>query len=102
LKRLLKNAQGLEGIPSFTLVTTNFRSFLENYRGVASIYSEEVPSQGEDDSCVQETALYTEAFVELMEKSDQFDPLEKNALLRFGVNNADQGNVLYRAAYRVA
>ena len=94
MKRLLKNAQGLEGIPSFEIVTTNFRSFLENYR--------EVSSQGEDDSYVQETALYTEAFVELMEKSDQFDPLEKNALLRFGVDNADQGNVLYRAAYRVA
>lgn len=55
-----------------------------------------------EDSYMQETALYTDAFVELMEKSDQFDPLEKNALLRFGVDNADQGNVLYRAAYRVA
>jgi len=40
--------------------------------------------------------------VELTEKSEEFDPFEKNSLLRFGIDNAEQGNVLYRAPFRVA
>ena len=51
---------------------------------------------------MREGALYTETFVELMEKSEEFDPFEKNSLLRFGIDNAEQGNVLYRAPFRVA
>eukprot|EP00579_Thalassiosira_antarctica_P012061 CAMPEP_0201925474 /NCGR_PEP_ID=MMETSP0903-20130614/14724_1 /ASSEMBLY_ACC=CAM_ASM_000552 /TAXON_ID=420261 /ORGANISM="Thalassiosira antarctica, Strain CCMP982" /LENGTH=738 /DNA_ID=CAMNT_0048463161 /DNA_START=55 /DNA_END=2269 /DNA_ORIENTATION=- len=105
LRRLIKNAEGMEGIPSFNLVTSNFDSYLENYQvEVASVESDEEDSQGEDSSSVsvREGALYTEAFVELMEKSEEFDPFEKNSLLRFGIDNAEQGNVLYRAPFRVA
>lgn len=45
--------------------------------------------------------LYTDAFIELMNSSEEFNAIEKNALLRFGVENADS-NVLFRAAFRVA
>mmetsp|Transcript_15228 Transcript_15228/g.33219 ORF Transcript_15228/g.33219 Transcript_15228/m.33219 type:complete len:181 (-) Transcript_15228:1571-2113(-) len=103
LRRLLKNSEGIEGFPSFNLVTSNFDSYLENYQ-VTSAKSEELSSQGEESQSVsvREGALYIEAFIELMEKSEEFDPFQKNTLLRFGIDNAEQENVLFRASFRVA
>ena len=62
-------------------------------------YGEEFSSGSERE---EEGDLHTETFVLLMEKSDEFDPFQKNALLRFGIDNAEQGNILYRASFRVA
>ena len=96
LSRMLKNAGGTEGVPSFNLVTSNFDSYLESYQLAASVEDSEEASQSDDSSMRsgQEGSLHSEAFVELMEKSDEFDPFEKNSLLRFGIDNAEQGNVL--------
>lgn len=81
-------------MPPFTLVTSDFdvaestdEDSLQSYSAVSN----------------QESALYTEAFIELM-NTDEFDVLERNYLLNFGIDNVggEHGNVLYRAAYRVA
>jgi hypothetical protein len=37
-----------------------------------------------------------------MENSDAFNSVEKNVLLRLGIDEAMSGNILYRAAFRVA
>jgi hypothetical protein len=50
----------------------------------------------------REGFLHTETFLHLMEKSDDLDPFQKNALLIFGIDNAKRGNILYRASFRVA
>jgi len=110
LRRLIKNAEGMERIPSFNLVTSSFDAYLEDYHvASANVKSEESSFQGEESRSVsvREGALYTEAFLEMMENSKdpfagEFDPFEKNSLLRFGIDNAEQGNVLFRAAYRIA
>ena len=94
LRRIINEAKGVEGMPPFTLVTSDFNvaestdeDSLQSYSAVSN----------------QESALYTEAFVELM-NTDEFDVLERNYLLNFGIDNVggEHGNVLYRAAYRVA
>lgn len=92
LSELLEGS-GTEGIPSFELVTTDFSSYLNKYRGEAD--------DDASSSTVHEDDLYTEAFVTLMESSESFDPFEKNALLRFGIDFAEQGNILFRAAFRM-
>ena len=109
LSAMMKKTEGMEGIPSFNLVTSNLDSYLKSYQvaaaAAASIVEseeEEMSFSDESASTVHEVSLYTEAFVHLMEKSDEFDPFEKNSLLRFGIENAEQGNILYRASFRVA
>ena len=109
LSAMLKKTEGMEGMPSFNLVTSNLDSYLKSYQvaaaAAASIVEseeEEMSFSDESASTVHEVSLYTEAFVHLMEKSDEFDPFEKNSLLRFGIENAEQGNILYRASFRVA
>ena len=104
LSQLLKRcSEEIDGIPSFNLVTSNFDSYVESYQA-NSVKSEDETCKGEESSqgSVQEGALYSEAFLELMEKSDEFDAFEKNCLLRFGIDNVEQGSVLYRASFRVA
>ena len=110
LSAMLKKTEGMEGIPSFNLVTSNLDSYLKSYQVAAAAAASIVESEEEEEmsfsdesaSTVHEVSLYTEAFVHLMEKSDEFDPFEKNSLLRFGIENAEQGNILYRASFRVA
>lgn len=105
LTRMIKNTD--DGVPSFNLVTSNIESYLGNDI-VPSVESEsevdDKETYGEESSSgtTREGVLHTETFVQLMENSDEFDPFEKNALLRFGIDNAEQGNVLYRASFRVA
>ncbi len=90
-------------IPSFNLVTSNFGNDL-----APSVESKE---EADEDETIGEESSYgsarkefphTETFLQLMEKSDEFDPFQKNALLRFGIDNAERGNILYRASFRVA
>ena len=108
LKRMLANADGMEGMPSFNLVTSKFDSYdLETHPFAAPIESEEeepykVVGDDASDASVQESDLVTESFVEMMESSDEFNSFEKNCLLRFGIEQADQGNLLFKAAFRVA
>ncbi len=98
----------MDNVPSFELITANFDFCLEkNNQGKAwkdtadaSVSSDET-SQGGESSANRESLLYTDAFIELMNNSKEFNAMEKNALLRFGVDNADS-NVLFRAAFRVA
>ncbi|KAK1734694.1 hypothetical protein QTG54_014567 [Skeletonema marinoi] len=99
----------MDSVPSFELVTADLDSFLEeNNQGKlswkdtadASVFSDET-SQGNESSGLHESMLYTDAFIELMNSPKEFNAMEKNALLRFGVDNADS-NVLFRAAFRVA
>ena len=108
LAKMIKNTD--DGVPSFNLVTSIIESNLGNYPipSVESMEEEddEETSYGEEFSSgserEEEGDLHTETFVLLMEKSDEFDPFQKNALLRFGIDNAEQGNILYRASFRVA
>ena len=113
LSTMLKKTEGMEGVPSFNLVTSNLDSYLKIYQVAAEVAAEvasivesdeeeEMSFSDESASTVHEVSLYTEAFVHLMEKSDEFDPFEKNSLLRFGIENAEQGNILYRASFRIA
>lgn len=103
--RLQKVLQDFDCCPTFELVTANVDDFIEKYNAIVtdgSVSSAGTPQ--EDDSVavdVRESMLYTDAFVELMNNSTEFDSIEKNSLLRFGVDNADS-NVLFRAAFRVA
>eukprot|EP00985_Skeletonema_marinoi_P016544 scaffold8922_cov219-Skeletonema_marinoi.AAC.23 len=107
--RLQEAIKTMDSVPSFELVTADLDSFLEeNNQGKlswkdtadASVFSDET-SQGNESSGLHESMLYTDAFIELMNSPKEFNAMEKNALLRFGVDNADS-NVLFRAAFRVA
>ncbi len=108
LARMIKNTD--DGVPSFNLITSNNESclgndpvpsveFKEEEDDEETSYWEESSSSSERE---QEGDLHTETFVQLMEKSDSFDPFQKNALLRFGIDSAEQGNILYRASFRAA
>ncbi len=113
LARMIKNTD--DGIPSFNLVTSNIESNIEYNLSTDSVLSvesteeedDEETSYGEESSGSEreqegDLHLHNDTFVRLMEKSDAFDPFQKNALLRFGIDNAEQGNILYRASFRVA
>ena len=101
LAKMIKNTD--DGVPSFNLVTSiiesNLVESMEEEDDEETSYGEEFSSGSERE---EEGDLHTETFVLLMEKSDAFDPFQKNALLRFGIDNAEQGNILYRASLRVA
>lgn len=101
LAKMIKNTD--DGVPSFNLVTSiiesNLVESMEEEDDEETSYGEEFSSGSERE---EEGDLHTETFVLLMEKSDEFDPFQKNALLRFGIDNAEQGNILYRASFRVA
>ena len=117
LKQIIMNA---ESIPSFSLVVKTAGSLFDRYRAAEASYisphykptihyekRDEISSEGEETSASssstgQETVLYTEAFINLMESSNDFAPDAKNALLRFGIDNAEHGNALFRASFRVA
>ncbi len=106
--RLQEAIKTTDSVPSFELVTADLDHFLEkmnegeswNDIADASVFTDD-SSQGNESSGLHESILYTDAFVELMNSSGEFNSIEKNALLRFGVDNADS-NVLFRAAFRVA
>lgn len=104
LSEMIKHSKGVEGVPSFELVTSNLESYLKSYQVAPSVGSSDEDMSFEEDSTVEEASLYTEAFCKLMEKSDDsdFNPFEKNALLRFGIDSAEQGSILFRAPFRVA
>ena len=96
LKKLLKEAKGLEGVPSFDLVTTSFDMYLP-----VPVESEAASTESEESLTLsvldgRESDLYHEAFLKVMgdEISGDLDPFEKNTLLRFGIENAAEGNVL--------
>ena len=107
--RLQEAILTMDCIPTFELVTSNLESFLDKYIpgnslkdiADASVFSD--TSQEDESSMldVRESMIYTDAFIKLMNNSKEFDTIEKNALLRFGVENAEC-NVLFRAAFRVA
>ena len=102
LSRMIKNTD--DGVPSFNLVTSIIESNLGNdpVPSVESMEEEDDEEFSSGSEREEEGDLHTETFVLLMEKSDAFDPFQKNALLRFGIDNAEQGNILYRASFRVA
>lgn len=50
----------------------------------------------------EDSDLYAQAFIDCMESDDLFSDLEKDVLLKFGSESAETGNLLYRAAFRVA
>ena len=106
LKRMLANADGMEGMPSFNLVTSKFDSYDLETHPFAALDEEEEPykvvGDNASDASVRESDLVTESFMELMESSDEFHSFEKNCLLRFGIDQADEGNFLFKAAFRVA
>jgi hypothetical protein len=45
---------------------------------------------------------YSEVFLKLMNESEDFDPFQKNALLKFGIINFQQAHNLYQALFRAA
>ncbi len=102
LSRMIKNTD--DGVPSFNLVTSIIESNLGNdpVPSVESMEEEDDEEFSSGSEREEDGDLHTETFVLLMEKSDAFDPFQKNALLRFGIDNAEQGNILYRASFRVA
>jgi hypothetical protein len=88
-------------VPSFSLVTSKIESFINDDYLVPSIKSEEEETDDEG-STRREGILHTESFIHLMETSDEFNPFEKNTLLRFGIDKVEQSNILFRASFRVA
>ena len=106
--RLQQAIKTMDAVPSFELVTADLDSFTnKSNQGRSwkdttdtSVFSDET-SHGNESSGLHESMLYTDAFIELMNSSEEFNAIEKNTLLRFGVDNADS-NVLFRAAFRVA
>ena len=106
--RLQQAIKTMDSVPSFELVTADLDDFMNKsnqgkwWKDTAdtSVFSEET-SLGNESSGLHESLLYTDAFIELMNSSEEFNAIEKNALLRFGVDNADS-NVLFRAAFRVS
>lgn len=84
-------------IPAFHLVTKMLGSFAGHKGALATecdVTSDEEVSCGEERVC-------SDAFIDVMENSYTFTPLEKEALLRFGIGEK-RGNILFRAAFRVA
>lgn len=117
--------QSAENIPTFSLLVKNagpvFKPYNDATAGVASVKigaEDNESSKDDDSSCgtVNEYSMCMNAFIELMESSVAgLNPVEKNELLRFGIDNIDvnfgesrrlysngDGNVLFRAAFRIA
>jgi hypothetical protein len=95
LKQII--ASGTEAIPAFNLVIKKFGSFDGLCEGIEADFSDGSAATG-----LGEETEYTDAFIDLMENSDAFNSVEKNVLLRLGIDEAMSGNILYRAAFRVA
>lgn len=92
---------GNDMIPSFELVTKklcHFNTYDANGHGLEA----EFDTVSSDEMSFGEEREYTDAFIDLMENSDEFTAVEKNVLLRFGIDEARRGNALFRAAFRVA
>jgi hypothetical protein len=94
-------------VPSFNLVTSNIESYygydpVQSIESKGEVYDEETISEESSSGSTREGFLHTETFLHLMEKSDDIDPFQKNALLRFGIDNPKRANILYRASFRVA
>ena len=99
LANMIDNSSLLDGIPSFTVITSSYDSSITGNYQVDSI---ELSSKEElSFVSVNDGPSHTTAFLKLMEESDEFNPFEKNALLKFGLDHAENGNILYRAAFRV-
>ena len=99
LTNMIDNSSLLDGIPSFTVITSSYDSSITGNYQVDSI---ELSSKEElSFVSVNDGPNHTTAFLKLMEESDEFNPFEKNALLKFGLDHAENGNILYRAAFRV-
>lgn len=100
---LRRDGNGIGGIPSFDLVISSLDPCIESNRVKGSAGLEE-ECWSKDSSIVstKDGVLYTEAFVKLMENSNEFNPFEKNSLLRFGIDKSEQASILYGAAFRVA
>lgn len=88
-------------VPSFSLVTSSIESFIDDDYLIPSTKSEE-EEINDDVSTRREGILHTESFINLMEMSDEFNPFEKNTLLRFGIDKVEQSNIVFRASFRVA
>lgn len=99
---MIDNSDLLEGVPSFTLITSSHDSYhngnyqLDSVESTEALLSEEESSFGS----LKEDSSYTQVFLKLMEESEIFNPFEKNALLKFGIDHAENGNILFRAAFR--
>ncbi|EED95156.1 predicted protein [Thalassiosira pseudonana CCMP1335] len=110
LKDIIRNA---EGIPSFGLVTKTMESMmfgthqdheLATFANAATDFKYDDDDEESSMNSMKEGFLYTDAFIELMESSDEFNAFEKNALIRFGLDSIESGspNLLIRAAFRTA
>jgi hypothetical protein len=94
-------------VPSFNLVTSNVESYygndlVQSFESKGGLDDEETICEASLSGSTREGFLHTETFFHLMEKSDDLDPFQKNALLRFGIDDAKRGDILFRASFRVA
>lgn len=91
---------GSETIPAFSLVTKRLCHF-DNEHGLKAEFGlDDLSSNGE--LSFGEEREYTDAFIDLMQNSNAFSAVEKNVLLKFGINEANSGNILFRAAFRLS
>jgi hypothetical protein len=91
---------GSETIPAFSLVTKRLCHF-DNEHGLKAEFGlDDLSSNGE--LSFGEEREYTDAFIDLMQNSSAFSAVEKNVLLKFGINEANSGNILFRAAFRLS
>lgn len=104
LAKMIDSSDLSDGIPSFALITSSLDSYLTDSYQVGSVESVEALSSKEESSVgsVNDGPSYAKAFLQLMEESGDFTPFEKNALLKFGIGHAENGNILYRSSFRVA
>jgi len=104
LAKMIDSSDLMEGIPSFSLITSSYDSYLTDSSHVGSVESAEALSSNEESSIgsVNDGPSYAKAFLQLMEESEEFTLFEKNALLKFGIGHAENGNILYRSSFRVA
>ncbi|KAL7503444.1 hypothetical protein ACHAXN_001242, partial [Cyclotella atomus] len=98
LKDIVK--AGSETIPAFSLVTKKLCHF-DNEHGLEAKFGlDDLSSSGE--LSFGEEREYTDAFIDLMQNSNVFSAIEKNVLLKFGINEVNSGNILFRAAFRLS
>lgn len=100
---------GNDTIPAFSLVTKKLCHFehqgghgLDKFGLDGELDVESLGMTSASDVSFGEEREYTDAFIDLMENSDEFTAVEKNILLKLGIDEAMSGNVLFRAAFRLA
>ena len=93
---------GNDSVPTFGLVTKKLCHLESRRKGTDGVFVNDFDDTAMGRISFGEEEEFTDAFIDLMKNSDTFTEVEKNALLKFGIDESLRGNILYRAAFRLA